>query len=253
MIPSNYHTHTLFCDGKNTPEEIVREAIRLGCPELGFSGHSYMPFYESYCMTPDGSQEYMAAIRKLQETYGDKIRIYLGIELDYYSNAPTDDYDYVIGSVHYVIKDGCYLSVDESRELQLENVRKYYNGDFYAFIEDYFDNVADVYQKTRCQIVGHFDLVKKFNASRDLFDPQHPRYQAAAKKALDSLLSAPVILEVNSGGIARGYTTELYPDKEIVVQWLKAGKPVLFSSDCHDKEQLLFGYDAYENYIKACM
>lgn len=36
MIPSNYHTHTRFCDGKNTPEEIVREAIRLGCPELGF-------------------------------------------------------------------------------------------------------------------------------------------------------------------------------------------------------------------------
>ena len=39
MIPSNYHTHTCFCDGKNTPEEMVLEAIRLGCPEIGFSGH----------------------------------------------------------------------------------------------------------------------------------------------------------------------------------------------------------------------
>ena len=41
---SNYHTHTAFCDGRDEPEAIVREAIRLGCPELGFSGHSHVPF-----------------------------------------------------------------------------------------------------------------------------------------------------------------------------------------------------------------
>lgn len=253
MIPSNYHTHTLFCDGKNTPEEMVLEAIRLGCPELGFSGHCYMPFYEDYCMTPQGNQEYIASVRELQEKYKDKIAIYLGVEQDYYSDAPTDGYDYVIGSVHYVYKNGCYLSVDESRESQLETVEKFYNGDFYSFIEDYFAAVADVYRKTRCHIVGHFDLVKKFNGAHDLFDPQHPRYQAAAQKALDSLLSAPVILEVNAGGIAKGHTHELYPANDILAQWLRAGKPVLFSSDCHDAKQLLFGYDAYENCMRECM
>ena len=36
----NYHTHTTYCDGKNTPEEIVLEAIRLGLDTIGFSGHS---------------------------------------------------------------------------------------------------------------------------------------------------------------------------------------------------------------------
>ena len=104
MTPSNYHTHTQFCDGENSPEEIVREAIRLGCPEVGFSGHCYTFFDETYCMTQTGTREYIAVIRALQEKYRDKIRILLGIEQDYHSLAPTDDYDYVIGSVHYVKK-----------------------------------------------------------------------------------------------------------------------------------------------------
>ena len=249
MIPSNCHTHTRFCDGKNTPEEIVREAIRLGCPELGFSGHSYTVFDESYCMSQAGTQAYMTAIRELQEKYRDKIKILLGIEQDYYSNAPTDAYDYVIGSVHYVKKDGCYLPVDESKEIQQENVRKFYNGDFYGFIEDYYATVADLYRKTRCQIVGHFDLIKKFNGAQDLFDPRHPRYQAAANKALTALLTAPTALEVNTGGIARGYIKEPYPARDVLAQWLESGKPVLFASDCHNADQLLFGYDVYKNYI----
>lgn len=247
MIPSNYHTHTHFCDGCNSPEELIQEAIRLGCPALGFSGHCYTFFDESYCMTKEKTRAYIAEIRALQEKYRDKIRILLGIEQDYYSTEPTDEYDYVIGSVHYVKKDGCYLPVDETKEIQLEGVARLYNGDFYSFIEDYFATVADVYRKTRCRIVGHFDIIKMFNGEGDLFDPQHPRYQAAAYKALSALKDAPVTLEVNTRGIANGYLKEPYPSADILRQWRAWGKPTIFSSDCHKAEQLLFGYELYES------
>ena len=40
---SNFHTHTCLCDGKDRPEDLVQEALRLGCPALGFSGHAYAP------------------------------------------------------------------------------------------------------------------------------------------------------------------------------------------------------------------
>ena len=252
MIPSNYHTHTYFCDGKNTPEELVLEAIRLGCPEIGFSGHSYTTFDDQFCMSLEGTQEYIRVVTALKEKYAHKIRIRLGIEQDYFSDAPTEGYDYVIGSVHAVLKDGCYLAVDESREVFIANVQKYYGGDYYGFIEDYFALVADVYNKTKCHIVAHFDLVMKFNANRDLFDPEHPRYQAAARKAMDALLDAPVRLEVNTGGIARGYTQEPYPAVDLLSRWLNAGKPVLYASDCHNAEQLLFAYDLYEKHIAKC-
>lgn len=252
MIPGNYHTHTTFCDGKSSAEEMVLQAIRLGLKELGFSGHSYTFFDQSYCMTQAGTREYMDTVRQLKEKYRDQIKIYLGVEQDYYSDAATDEYEYIIGSVHYVKKDGCYLPVDNDRESQLDSVRRFYGGDFYGFIEDYYDTVADVYRKTGCHIVGHFDLVTKFNAAHDLFDPRHPRYQAAANKALQALMDAPVIMEVNVGAVAKGYTTEPYPAKDILTQWLAAGKPIHYSSDCHQAEKLLFGQDIYEAHVEAC-
>ena len=252
MIPAIYHTHTHFCDGKNSPEEMVLQAIALGCPELGFSGHCLTEFDQRFCMSKAGTQEYIRQIRWLQEKYGDKIKILIGVEQDYYGAITDDPFDYRIGSVHYIEKDGCYLPVDEERQLQIDNVNKFYNGDFYAFIEDYYKTVADVYRKTQCQIVGHFDLVTKFNAAGDLFDPRHPRYQAAANRALEALMDAPVVLEVNVGGIARGYTTEPYPARDLLTKWLAAGKPIHYSSDCHDSSQLLFGYDIYQAHVRAC-
>ena len=59
-------------------------------------------------------------------------------------------------------------------------------------------------------------------------------------------MSSPVALEVNTGGIARGYIKEPYPNDKILTQWLEAGKCVLFASDCHDAKQLLSGYNIYK-------
>lgn len=243
MRPSNYHTHTVFCDGIDTPEALVREAIRLSCPELGFSGHSYTFFDESYCMSPAGTEAYKADVRALRQKYAGRIRILLGVEQDFYSEAPTDDYDYVIGSVHYVKKDGCYLPVDESRELQQQAVAEHYGGDFYAFVEDYYRTVADVYDRTHCDIIGHFDLIMKFNDDGALFDPYHPRCRAAVLTALKRLMQTPAVFERNTGAIARGYRTQPYPAAWIRDELHARGKCLLWSSDCHDKKDLLFGFD----------
>lgn len=246
MIPSNYHTHTCFCDGKHTPEEMVQEAVRLGCPEIGFSSHSHTKFDTRYCLSVAGTKEYIATLRALQEKYRGQINIHIGLEQDYYSDPPEDAFDYVIGSVHYVKKDGVYLSVDESKEIQIKNVQQFYGGDYYGFVEDYYKAVADVYRKTKCQIIGHFDLITKFNEDGGLFDTKHPRYQAAANRALERLLDAPAVLEVNTGAISRGYTTAPYPAKDILNRWRAAGKEIIFSSDCHSKDHILFGYEHYK-------
>ena len=134
---SNFHTHTCLCDGKDTPEELVLRALELGCPALGFSGHSYAPYDEGYCMSVAQTAEYKAEIRRLQQKYAGRICIYMGIEQDFYSPSSTEGYDYVIGSVHYLYKNGAYLPVDASRQQQEQAVRACYGGDWYAFAEDY--------------------------------------------------------------------------------------------------------------------
>lgn len=247
MQLSNYHTHSSFCDGKDEPEEIVREALRLGCPELGFTGHAHVSFDDS-CMTTEGTEAYKREIRRLREKYRAQIRILLGVEQDYFSDLPTDDYEYVIGSVHYVLKDGRYLSVDESREAFLSHVEECYGGDFYAFAEAYYALVARVYEKTKCRIVGHFDLITKYNEDDVLFDTAHPRYRRAALAALDALADKPVLFEINTGAISRGCRRTPYPAPWILEELNARGAELILSSDCHRKEDLLFGLEPWRAY-----
>lgn len=249
MNPSNFHTHTVFCDGKDTPEELVLRAIDLGCKEIGFSGHSYTPFDKGYCMSPENEKEYVKTVTSLKEKYQGKIRIFLGIEQDYYSAPPTFDYDFVIGSVHYVKKDGVYISVDDTPEILQNGVKQYYHGDYYALAEDYYENVADLYEKTKCNIIGHFDIVTKFNRNNELFDKNHPRYIAAYKKALERLFPSDCAFEINlhksSNSLANAKN---YPDAEIENIIRTNRKKIVYSTDCHEKEFLIFGIpDGYDN------
>ena len=245
----NYHTHTTYCDGKNTAEETVQKAIELGLSEIGFSGHSYTEFDLEPCMTREGTESYKKEIKALKEKYKDKINILLGIEYDYQSAEPLDDYDYILGSVHYILKNGEYLCVDYSRDLQIDAVNRHYDGDFYSYIEDYYSLVSDLYNKTKCDIIGHFDLITKFNSDGSLFDVNHPRYIAAWKSAADAVLKAPAAVEINTGGIARGYLKNPYPAEEIIDYFKQNGKKLIFSSDCHNKEFLLFGYEDVKKYL----
>ena len=246
MNASNYHTHTTFCDGTDSPEDLVREAIRFGCPEIGFSGHSHLA--EDCCsMTPEGTIAYCREIRRLQKAYCGQIRILLGIEQDYFSRIDREQFDYVIGAVHFVRKNGHLHTVDESPSCFQRIIREEYGGDGYALAEDYYALVGNLWEQTHCDIIAHFDLITKFNEGNCLFDTGHPRYRAAADAALERLLQAPCLLEVNTGAISRLYRTEAYPEKRFLDRWLSAGKEIILSSDCHAKKNLLFGFERYQD------
>ena len=67
---ANFHTHSTFCDGNNTPEEVVRAAIELGFSAIGFTSHGTTPFDLRYCMTD--TEGYIAEIRRLKKEYREK-------------------------------------------------------------------------------------------------------------------------------------------------------------------------------------
>ena len=239
-MTSNFHTHSTFCDGKNSPEEMVQEAISRGLTAIGFSGHSNTPFDPGYCMDESREAAYRTEILRLKEVYEDRIAIYLGIEQDYYS-APADPvYEYRIGSVHYVKKNGQYVSIDDTPQLLQQGVETLYGGDYYALCEDYFRLEADVINKTGCQIVGHFDLITKFNEKYHFFDEEDPRYREPAKAALQSLLRQNALLEINTGAMSRGWKKEPYPGKFLLQQLGKQGAKVILSSVAHRREDLLY-------------
>lgn len=243
MAFCDYHTHTCFSDGHHTPEEMVRAAIAKGMPQIGFSDHSYTAFDESYCISKEKLGEYRQTIAELKQKYENQITILCGIEQDFYSQTPTNDYDYVIGSVHYVSAKGRYLAVDETPEILQSGVQELFDGDYYELAEAYFANVAEVAEKTDCDIIGHFDLVSKFNRENALFYERHPRYVQAWKQAADKLLTSGKCFEINTGAIARGYQTRPYPAPEMIDYIRTRGGVFLLSSDSHQIQNLCFDFE----------
>lgn len=249
MIAEDFHVHTCFCDGKNTPEELVLAAISKRMTKLGFSVHSYTPNDTSYCIKKEKQAEYAACILSLKEKYKDKISIFLGVEQDYYADEPAFNPDYRIGSVHYLkIKDR-FFPVDETPELLKKAADFGFDGDMYALCEAYYKTVSDVIEKTKADIIGHFDLVSKFNDVSPLFDENNPRYTAAANSAIDRLLTQNKPFELNTGATSRGYKQMPYPSTRFLKQIFEKGGKVILSSDAHECGTLCFQFEKWEEFI----
>lgn len=249
MFYETYHVHTAFSDGANTVLETVEAAIEQGVRILGVSDHSYNQYALEYCMTDP--KAYMAAVLSAKAQFADKISILCGIEQEWFSGK-TEGYDYVIGSVHLVPVNGVYAEVDESAEIQEKVVDTLFGGDFYAFSKAYFETVATLNETVSPTFIGHFDLVSKFNEQAHFFDETDPRYLRPAIDAIHTLCEKQgTVFEINTGALPRGARAMPYPAVPFLKEIKKAGGKILFSSDSHRNDTLLFGGDAMVKAAKA--
>ncbi|WP_101773758.1 histidinol-phosphatase [Peptostreptococcus faecalis] len=241
IIKSTMHNHSTWCDGKSSVEDMVRAAIKSGFTDIGFSSHSHDPKFPESLNDEDG---YIREVLQMREKYKNDIRIYCGIEQDYLSEPPRKEYDYIIGSVHYVpIKNGDTFCVDESFESFSSAILKYYDGDSISMVRDYFDSVVDNVNKNKPDIIGHFDLLLKFNSGNKLFDENSNEYKKIAIKALDNCMQIGGLIEINTGGQFRGYRNFPYPQDHILEYLCKYDYPVMINTDCHNIEGIDFGIE----------
>lgn len=243
MIRSNFHTHTTYCDGKHTPEEMVISAINNNMHAIGFSTHSYTSIDLSYCIRKEKIAAYQQEINALKEKYKDKINIYCGSELDVFSDMDRDGFDYFLGAVHYIEKDGSYLTVDGSAKEQTEDAAKYFGGDMLAYCEAYYETVKKIADMKEVGFIAHFDLVTKFNENYELFDEKDPRYIKAWQDAALHLIKMGIPFEINTGAISRGARKTPYPRREIADFIVANSGRFIMTSDCHHKDWLLCAFD----------
>ncbi len=256
---ADFHAHTNYCDGNNTPAEMVGAAAEKGLKAFGLSGHGYTPYDESYCMLPEDEAAYEEEVRLLSKEYAGRLEVLCGVEQDCLAGKPTRSWDYVIGSVHYIDcreQGGEIEVIDESREIWMDIVERCFGGDVYAMIEKYYETEAVVCENTGANIIGHLDLITKYNKGGEggcagaLFDEGHPRYIAAWQKAVDKLLETGVPFEINTGGMSRGYRTDAYPAKPIRDYIASKGGRFILSSDSHNTETLCRRFDRYRDELK---
>lgn len=252
MLPkSNIHTHTRYVDGRDAPEDMVRAALALGFHTLGFSEHG-VAAYDDCSMTPEQESAYRAEVLALREQYRGKLHILLGYEHDWFAPFGPSPYDYWIESVHYLKVPGGYAWVDKSRPLLEAAIREHFGGDPYAMCRAYFRTVCDSIEGTAAQVLGHIELVMKFNEARDLFDDADARYLGPALEAAELAARSGRLVEVNTGAIARGYRREPYPGRAMLARIRECGGRALLSSDCHDARFLGCSFAESAALLRAC-
>lgn len=232
----NLHIHSTYADGKDRPEEMVLEAIARGFDSIGFSEHSYMSFSPyPYQMTEEQAPDYQNEIRALKAKYADRIELFCGMELEFFSDVKTEGYDYLIGSVHYLDIDGTLRGFDRSLLETQQYITENFGGSGIAFAKKYYETVARLPERNPIDIIGHFDLVTKNNEKGRFIDVSSKEYLDFGYEAIHALKGKIPFFEVNTGAISRGYRTSPYPQMEFLKEFQRLGFGAVITSDCHDK------------------
>lgn len=259
---TNYHTHSSWCDGRSSPEEIVRSAIAKGFAEIGFSSHAMLPGDAlDWAVTAAKAPQYAAEIRALAAKYAGAIVVRCGVEADYVPSSATPSHaayqaiapDYIIGSVHFVVADdGAWVPVDHTPEKLMGGIRDHFGGDSEAFVRRYFAAEREMVAAFDFEIVAHPDLVRKFNGKSPYFDERSAWYREELEQTAAAIASSGKVVEVNTGAIARGWLDDAYPSAEFRGRLRERGVKFILSSDAHSAEALDCAFDRFalaERYV----
>jgi len=274
----NFHTHSTFCDGQNTAEDMIISAIEKGFTILGFSSHSLHPltsdFYTAndrdWHMPQNRFNDYLSEIKRLKEKYQDKIQIFTGFEADYFEDQKIgsaipdmkfyDKYnpDYLIGSVHFIGTPKGFYTVDHSTEVVKQSLDELYKDDITGIVDykkavcEYFEAERQMLQKGSFHVLGHADLIRKRNGDLHFFNENESWYKEQIELTVNEIARTQAVVELNTGALARGIKDTLYPSAYMLELLNKKGVPVCVNSDCHNAPLLDFAYDyAYDCARKA--
>ncbi len=244
---SDIHTHTNFSDGKNIPEEMVKSAIERGLFSYGVSEHSP-------CKPADYGMSdvkgYIKTVKELKEKYKEQIQFFCGVEEDGAEPLKNpNDFDYIIGSIHYICKNGIYYAIDSDQETIIKCRDEEFSGDGVKMAMEYFNSLAEYLLNSNADIAAHFDLITKCN-NNEVFDENDKRYIDTALSVAEAIVQKGLIFEINTGAISRGYKKLPYPDFRILKFLNEKGAKITLSSDAHTTEHICYFFEESKEIAK---
>jgi histidinol-phosphatase (PHP family) len=252
-VLTDYHLH-LRPDDPDTPPErfftsenvdrYLAAAADAGIVELGVSEHVYRftqalelwrhPFWQEEAR--DDLDAYCEFVRTTP--------LRLGIECDFVPGAEdrtaslleARDFDYVVGSVHFIGE----AAVDHEGWDVWEG-----RGDADEVWRRYFDALAECARCGLFDILAHPDLVKVWGRGRPLPD-RDPRF--FYEPAVEAIAESGIAVEVSTAGL-RKPAGEIYPAAPFVEMCRDAGASFALSSDAHRPEQVGFEYERATGFL----
>ena len=166
-----------------------------------------------------------------------------------YPDRSPQGFDYLIGSVHHMKAGDEILAVDWTEDIFLHLLNDYYGGDGCRLCRDFFRLTAETYGRGKCDFIGHFDLVTRFNGSLHFVDENDPRYLGTALEVLEYLVREDLPLEINTKLADKG---KIYPGRTLLKKLKELGGRIIISSDAHRVSDLLRGFGQGIKAAKEC-
>jgi histidinol-phosphatase (PHP family) len=246
MKKFDFHTHTTYSHGDDSPEKMIATAQKEGIATLGISEH--LPRLTNFRYSGENGKirglstwgEYLMKMRKLRDdSRNQQTKVLLGCEVDwvgethvsyYQEQLREGEFDYTIGSVHFIGEIGFDYEADWEKL-----VEKFGKDNIIGVYEAYFAEYVKMVESGLFDIAGHLDLIKIFRDKNPL--PAGVDILKLADKALIALKKAGMVMEINTAGFAKGLG-EFYPSEDILRKACEMGIPITFGSDAHSVKRV---------------
>jgi len=224
---ANYHTHTFRCHhASGTEREYVQNAVDRGLKTLGFSDHCPYFFedgyYSTHRMLPEELEDYIQTIRDLQKEFAGKIRLLIGLEVEYYPKFFSKLKDFLDGyPLDYLILGQHFLG----NEMDKQHASR--ESDDEARLAWYTDQTAEALQTGLFSCFAHPDMFR-FTGDGDV-------YRKYAEKQIQNCMNLQIPMEVNLLGASEG---RHYPRKDYFSLVGAMGASVVVGCDAHDPDRV---------------
>ncbi|MDR1787297.1 MAG: histidinol-phosphatase [Treponema sp.] len=256
------HTHTPFCDGKDSIEMMCQAAFEKGLVCLGFSSHAPLPPFlgikSDWHLPPSRVAAYLDEARSAARRWQGRLAVYVGLEVDGFVDSgghllagPADEriralgLDFVIGALHYILPArGAPFTVDGPPEETWQGIEMGFGGDARAFAAAYWQAECALIEGGGFDFAAHLDLLKKntfFQDAAGAWQRRWFREDACAEgmeAAVRALAARGLPAELNTGGLNRGKTPETYPSPRLLKALHGQGVPIIVNADAHRAAEL---------------
>lgn len=251
MIQADAHLHTLYSHGENTPLEMCSRAKALGLKIIGFSEHSPRPAGFDY------RREYRDQLRAHLSDYvrqvlalkNGPLRVLFGMEIDWLAgeedytaaSRAAFDFDYLIGSVHFLDHWGFDDGDEPWRDASQEQRESWYR--------QYFSTWLDMINSGLFNIAAHPDLIKIYSVESFRLWLDKPESRELVRRGLTALRDKGMAMEISSAGLRKA-CGEIYPCPTIMKMAASLGLSVSMASDAHNVADVGRDFPRLADYAK---
>jgi histidinol-phosphatase (PHP family) len=223
-------------DGRATIVEQCERAVELGLDEIGFTEHKDFDPADPVVNYFD-YDAYVREIEDARQRFDGQLTIRAGVEIDYQSWFEADiakyleahQFDFVIGSVHYVDRQ---MIMTPEYNAQRDRRRAY---------EDYFSAVRESVESGLFDIVGHLEYANRRGiAAWGHYQPE--LYQESLTDLFQEMAARDTVFEINTAGLHQNLGVT-YPCADTIMMYAQCGGNLLsIGSDAHHPDQLGHAY-----------